>query len=95
MAGGVLDTVAFTPAVLTPADLTVAELAARFGKRPSTVRAWVERGEFPGAYRLHGREWRIPAAALATFEAQARSSSKPERQGRGKTVNLGSWRTAS
>jgi excisionase family DNA binding protein len=86
---------------IAPADLTVAEVAARFGRQRSTVRGWLERGDFPGAYRLHGREWRIPAAALASFEAAARRPPGADREpaarlpaGR-QAVNLGAWRTAS
>ena len=54
------------------ADLTVAALATLFGKRPNTVRAWVERGEFPNAYKLPGKqpkrcEWRVPTSDVETF----------------------------
>ena len=81
---------------VVPADLTVCDLAVRFGRKPSTVRGWCEVGRFPGAYRLHGREWRIPAVALATFEAEARNGSKPvSPMSRRKPANLGTWRTAS
>ncbi len=31
-------------ASLPPADLTVADLALRFGRRPSTIRGWFEAG---------------------------------------------------
>jgi len=88
--------------VLDPADLTVKEVATRFGRKPCTVRLWVERGMFSGAYRLHGREWRIPAAALAQFEADARSGvtkyspanigARPRSQSAPK---LSDWRKAS
>lgn len=57
---------------LATVDLTVQELATLFGKRPSTVRAWVERGDFPEAYKLHGKEWRVPASAVEEFQAQQR-----------------------
>ena len=53
-----------TPAV----DLNVADLALLFKKRPSTVRAWIERGDFPGAYKLNGKEWRVPASAVDAFQ---------------------------
>ena len=49
-------------------DLTVAQVAAKFGRGVSTVRTWLARGDLDGAYRLHGREWRIPPAALATMQ---------------------------
>ena len=57
-------------------DLTIQHLAAMFGKRPSTVRAWVERGDFPGAYKLHGKEWRVPASAVHEFQAQQRAGKR-------------------
>ena len=44
---------------------------------PSTVRGWCEAGRFPGAYKLHDREWRIPAAALETFEGQGPRRERP------------------
>ena len=59
-----------------PVDLTVAEVATRFGRRSSTVRLWVERGAFPGAYRFRGREWRIPPAAL-TAGGGAKTTNPP------------------
>src|SRR5258708_30141786 len=67
-------------------DLTIGDLARLFGKRPSTVRAWVERGDFPGAYKLHGKEWRVPASAVEAFQ---------DRQpGRGKREpRLSAWRS--
>jgi excisionase family DNA binding protein len=85
---------------VTPADLTVAQLAARFGRKPSTVRGWLDRGLIPGAYRFQGREWRVPAAALAAFEARQRpeNASVPivaPRAPRGRPVDLGAWRSAS
>lgn len=66
-------------------DLTIGDLAQLFGKRPSTVRAWVERGDFPGAYKLHGKEWRVPASAVEAFQ---------NRQRRGKShPRLSAWRS--
>lgn len=49
------------------ADLTVGELSAHYHRAPSTVRAWLEAGRFPGAYKLNGRDWRVPPAALEAF----------------------------
>ena len=44
-------------------DMTVAEVAELLKRAPATVRGWCATGELPGAYRLLGREWRIPSAA--------------------------------
>jgi hypothetical protein len=69
-------------------DLTIADLARLFGKRPSTVRAWVERGDFPGAYKLQGKEWRVPASSIDSFQhfQQQRSRS---------ASGLSAWRSVS
>lgn len=85
-----------------PADPTVADLAERFGRSRSTVRWWIEAGRFPGAYRLRGREWRVPAAGVAAFESTERSGAAgpaPRPPGvsvvprtRPATVDLGAWR---
>ena len=61
-----------SPATPGVADVTIAGLARLFGKRPSTVRAWVERGDFPGAYKLNGREWRIPPSGVEAFRDSQR-----------------------
>lgn len=47
--------------------LTVRELGVRLHRSPSTVRGWVEAGRFEGAFKLSGRDWRIPITAVATF----------------------------
>src|SRR2546426_5022301 len=60
------------PVALT-VDLTVDALAALFGKRPSTVRAWIERGDFPGSYKLHGKEWRGPPSPFDPFQQTQRA----------------------
>jgi excisionase family DNA binding protein len=44
--------------------LTVAQVAERTGRAPSTVRSWAAAGRLPGARRFCGREWRVPASAL-------------------------------
>jgi Helix-turn-helix domain len=55
-------------------DLNVADLALLFKKKPSTVRAWIERGDFPGSYKLNGKEWRVPAAAVEAFQKAQRAA---------------------
>jgi excisionase family DNA binding protein len=70
-------------------DLTVTQLAALFGKKCSTIRAWLEEGDFEGAYKLRGRQWRVPRRALEACQRheQARAdthqrSTLPEGPGR-------------
>src|SRR6059036_1903902 len=73
-------------------DLTIQELATMFGKRPSTVRGWIERGDFPGAYKLHGKEWRVPPSALDAFQqAQRARSANPQAEAK---ADLSAWRAA-
>ena len=77
------------PAAVTPApprrvDLTIRDLAKLFGKQPSTVRGWVERGDFPGAYKLHGKEWRVPVSAVDAFQNRQRRAKADPR--------LSAWR---
>ena len=75
-----------TPSAPALIDLTIGELARLFGKRPSTVRAWVERGDFAGAYKLHGKEWRVPTSAVERFQAKQRRPGKSE-------ARLSAWRS--
>jgi hypothetical protein len=80
------------PAPAHAVDLTVSDLATLFGKRPSTVRAWIERGDFPGAYKLHGKEWRVPPSALDAFQQTQRArSANPRAEAK---ADLSAWRTA-
>src|SRR3989454_8549963 len=76
--------VAPAPAALV--DLRIRDLAQVFAKRPSTVRAWVERGDFPGAYKLHGKEWRVPVSAVEAFQDRQRGRGKRE-------PRLSAWRS--
>jgi excisionase family DNA binding protein len=69
------------------ADFTVAELATRFHRSASTVRDWCEHARFEGAYKLNGRDWRIPLAALDAFLAEQRAE-KQEKH----ASPLGAWR---
>lgn len=62
----------------TSVDLTVKEVALRLERKPSTVRAWCDTGILPGAYRLRGREWRVPEAAI---EAMQRAESRRHAHG--------------
>lgn len=66
------------------ADVTVLELATRFRRSPSTIRDWCEHGRFEGAYKLNGRDWRIPPAAVDAFLAAQRGDEAP-------VAHLGAW----
>lgn len=72
-------------------DLGVPDLARLFGRRPSTVRAWLERGDLPGAYKLFGREWRAPQSAVEAF-LQSQRSSSPTAPSKA-TTDLSTWRS--
>ena len=85
------------PTVGTPAppvclDLTIRDLAKQFGKQPSTVRAWVERGDFPGAYKLHGKEWRVLVSAVEAFQDRQQRGKSP-RRGVQSESRLSAWRS--
>ena len=80
---------AVTPALPARVDLTIRDLAEMFGKQPSTVRAWVERGDFPGAYKLHGKEWRVPVSGVEAFQNHQRDGAQPGRHSR---AGLSEWR---
>lgn len=75
------------------ADYTVKELAAMFGRAPSTIRSWLEVGRISGAYRLNGREWRIPQASLDGFlrEVRCQGGGAVDRKHRVQT-RLSDWR---
>src|SRR5436309_2579578 len=76
-----------------PADFTVAELAARFHRSASTVRDWCEHGRFEGAYKLNGRDWRIPQAGVDAFLIKPRGESPvAQKSGESPVAQLGAWR---
>jgi hypothetical protein len=79
------------PSAMPPADLTVADLCARFSRKPSAVRAWLERGDFEGAYKLKGRDWRVPAAAADRFQADQVGGAGAKTQDV-EIGDLGAWR---
>lgn len=78
---------------LAPSDLTLAEIAKRVHRAPSTVRGWLNGGMVPGAYRLRGRDWRVPPSALQAFlRQQAAPKAEPVPRRRDRAPDLGSWR---
>ena len=76
------------------ADLKVHELAAKLGRSASTVRGWCGSGELEGAYKLNGREWRIPPAAAKAFLNRQCKGIGSARAGPRRNVpaDLASWR---
>jgi len=88
-----------------PGDLSVADVGRQLGRSTSTVRAWVEAGRFPGAYKLPGdpkhAAWRIPAGALEAFRQAATVALTPidapvrrfaPPRPTGETPDLSAWR---
>jgi excisionase family DNA binding protein len=52
-------------------DLTVEEVAALLKVHPETVRNWLRKGLFTGAYRLPSRAgWRIPQAEIDALKKE-------------------------
>ncbi len=66
------------------ADFTIAELVERFRRSASTIRGWCEHGSFEGAYKLNGRDWRIPSAGVDAYLTKQR--------GEHTVAELGAWR---
>lgn len=60
------------------AVLTVALVAEQLHRSASTVRGWCEAGRFAGAFKLEGRDWRIPVAAIDAFLADQRAKTSRE-----------------
>jgi len=81
-------------AAVAPADLTVHDLAMRFGRKPPTIRMWLEAGQFPTAYKFQGREWRVPLDGVAAFEARERQRAEAPQvdPAADAPVNLSTWR---
>lgn len=76
-----------------PEDLTLEEFAKSVKRAPSTVRGWLNSELLPGAYKLRGRDWRIPPAVATEFlRGQAeRDSGSPMHASR-TTASLSDWR---
>ena len=74
-------------------DLTVEDIGKELGRTAACVRGWCRSKKLAGAYRLNGREWRIPRAAFQSFlaaQATGTSEHRPTRTAKG--VDLGAWR---
>jgi len=72
-----------------PEELTIEEAAAVAKRAPSTVRGWAPQIE--GAYKVHGRDWRIPRASLLSFMRSGASEAEPDIEPPSE-ANLGDWR---
>ena len=74
--------------------LTLEEVGKRVGRSISTVRTWCNSGQLPGAFRLNGREWRVPEASFDAFlDAQQDGGGKDTRiSALSEDNDLGSWR---
>jgi excisionase family DNA binding protein len=88
---------AVTASPPAPRDLTLSEAGAQVGRAVSTVREWCAAGQIPGAYKLRGREWRIPPEGLRAFLAAEASRRRPDaptpgRDRRAADADLSSWR---
>jgi hypothetical protein len=72
---------------ISAADLSVAQLGVRFDRKPSTIRGWCELRLFPGAYKLRGRDWRVPMDGVEAFEKKEQTQGKRQRS-TGKALRL-------
>ena len=76
------------------ADLTVAQVAARYGRCESTIRSWISQ-HFLRAYKLRGRQLRIPHSAIAEFEEAERGGIRRAPRGEKGVSDLSAWRRAT
>jgi hypothetical protein len=83
-----------TSATTVAADLTAAQVARIIGRKPSTIRGWLETGLLEG-YKLNGREWRVTPMAVEAFQARQRNGKRSEGSGPGDRPvrGLGDWRS--
>ncbi len=78
------------PAIVEAADLTVAEFGRLFTRTPSTVRLWCEQGKIPGAWKLSGKQWRIPRQSIEQF--RQKQGAPPSAAVPPSTGDIGDWR---
>ncbi len=70
-------------------DLSVQQVADRFGRSANTVRRWITNSQLR-AYKLQGREYRVGRAAIAEFQERQREG--PPNGQNGTVASLGAWR---
>lgn len=73
-------------------DLTVEDVARELDRSTSTVRTWLAAGKVQGAYRLQGREWRVPRSALRQFLNEQGSTAQAHPGLDDRVADLGAWR---
>ena len=79
------------PASAVPSrDLSVEEVAAEVQRSTSTVRTWLIAGELKG-YKLQGKAWRVPRAALRKFLDHQGEPAEPPLDDAEK-VDISAWR---
>ena len=72
--------------------LTLPEVAASVNRSVSTVRSWCGSGRIEGAFRLNGREWRVPAESLRRFLEAQQHPGCPIPPSKESGADLGAWR---
>ncbi len=91
--GGLLDALGSPePSGPMPRDLSLKEVADRVGRAESTVKGWCSRGELSGAYKLNGRDWRVPLSGLDAFLRTQGSRQATTSQGLSGGTDLSAWR---
>jgi hypothetical protein len=71
--------------------LTLEDVASRDGRVVSTVRTWCNSGKLPGAFRLNGRDWRVPAQSLTAWR-ESQQNPTPKAASDPPNDDIGSWR---
>jgi hypothetical protein len=73
--------------------LTLEDVAGEVGRAVSTVRTWCNSGKLEGAFRLNGKDWRIPSASLRRYlEAQANPEATAGTIDGNGHPKIGAWR---
>jgi len=58
--------------------LTIEQIAKKYNRSSSAVRVWAQRGELPGAEKVHERLWLVDARKLDGFRPPPRGR-RPKR----------------
>jgi excisionase family DNA binding protein len=81
------------PADGDPPDelLTLEQVAQRVGRAEGTVRTWANSGDLEGAFKLNGRDWRVPASALERYIERQKEPNRATTRVR-KPSDVSAWR---